>query len=418
MADVQTPQINEETPVSVETPVVEEAVEATAVETAPAEETKETKAESKKAPAKKSASSSAPLTMADLLAQSDQALKIPQSGDIVTGTVVSINRKMVVVDIGGKTEGLVVDREFQQAEDFIVDLKPGDKVDVYILENQGDRGQIYLSLKKAAMDKKWDEIIAIQQKEEPVSVRAIETNRGGLVVVFEGIRGFIPTSQFGRELSGRLDSLRGKDVTAKILEVDKEKNRLIFSERLVSEASELANADAALATVKEGDEVEGIITGIKPFGIFVAVEVPLQDKEQMGVLEGLVHISEVSWDKIDDLTLMYKKGQRIRAQVVAVNTEHGKLTLSIKQLQDDPWDDFVQTYPEGTTIAGTVSKVVPFGVFVTIAPGIEGLIHESKLGGVPYGAGDKATVVIDSIDTEQRRVRLSPAATDVPVTYK
>lgn len=377
----------------------------------------EVKPESSEPKTKSSKKSAGPITMADLLADSSYELKIPQTGDIVVGTVVSINKKMVVVDVGGKTEGLVVDREFQMAEDFIAELKAGDKVDVYVLE-QGSGGQMFLSLKKAAMDKKWDEIIAQQENDEVISVKAIDTNRGGMVVVYEGIRGFIPTSQFGREVSGKLDSLKGKDIKARILEVDKEKNRLIFSERLVSEADELANADAALSSVKEGTVVEGIITGIKPFGIFVAAEVPLGKEGEIGVLEGLVHISEVSWDKIDDLTTLYRKGQRIQAQILAVNEEHGKLTLSVKKLQDDPWDDFAEKYPEGTTLTGKVSKVVPFGVFVAVAPGIEGLIHESKLGGIPYVQGDEASVVIDSIDTEQRRVRLSPAATDVPVTYK
>lgn len=387
-----------------------------------AEQDKQDKADSDKAEEPKAQEAApkrapGPITMADLLSDSSYELKIPQTGDIIVGTVVSVNKKMVVVDVGGKTEGLVVDREFQMAEDFIAELKAGDKVDVYVLE-QGSGGQMFLSLKKAAMDKKWDEIIAQQENDEAVSVKAIDTNRGGMVVVYEGIRGFIPTSQFGREVSGKLDSLKGKDIKARILEVDKEKNRLIFSERLVSEADELANADAALSSVKEGTVVEGIITGIKPFGIFVAAEVPLGDEGEIGVLEGLVHISEVSWDKIDDLTLLYRKGQRIQAQILAVNEEHGKLTLSIKKLQDDPWDDFAEKFPEGTTLTGKVSKVVPFGVFVAVAPGIEGLIHESKLGGIPYVQGDEASVVIDSIDTEQRRVRLSPAATDVPLTYK
>jgi len=371
------------------------------------------------APSPQKSSVNAPaITMADLLADSNYELKIPRPGDIVIGTVVTLNKKMVVVDIGGKTEGLVADREFQLAEDFIVDLKPGDKVDVYVMENQGSQGQVYLSLKKAAMDKKWDEIISQLEKEEAVLVKALDTNRGGMVVVYEGIRGFIPTSQFGREVSGKLETLKGKDLKVRILEVDKDKNRLIFSERLVSEKDELANAEAALSSVKENDVIDGVITGIKPFGIFVAVEVPLGDKGEIGVLEGLVHISEVSWDKVDDLTMMYKKGQRIKAQVLAINEEHGKLTLSVKQLQDDPWDDFAAKYPEGTTLSGVVSKVVPFGVFVSVSSGIEGLIHESKLSGVPYAQGDEVSVVIDSIDAAQRRVRLSPAATDVPVTYK
>lgn len=416
------PEVVKETKVK-KAPKAESAKKAKKTETASPVESASPEAlkvekESTKAPQTVSAQAAPTITMADLLADSNYELKIPQAGDIVVGTVVSINKKMVVVDIGGKTEGLVADREFQLAEDFITELKPGSKVDVYVMENQGSQGQVYLSLKKAAMDKKWDEIIAQLENEEPVLVKALDTNRGGMVVVYEGIRGFIPTSQFGREVSGKLETLKGKDLKVRILEVDKEKNRLIFSERLVSEEDELANAEAALNSVKENDVIDGVITGIKPFGIFVAVEVPLSEKGGIGVLEGLVHISEVSWDKVDDLTAMYKKGQRIKAQVLAINEEHGKLTLSVKQLQDDPWDDFAAKYPEGTTLSGVVSKVVPFGVFVSVSPGIEGLIHESKLSGVPYAQGDEVSVVIDSIDTDQRRVRLSPAATDVPVTYK
>lgn len=378
---------------------------------------KTTNNDKKTQPAAKTASA---LTMADLLADNDYELKIPKPGDVVTGTVVSVNRKMVVVDIGAKTEGLVVDKEYQLAEDLIADLKPGDKVDVYVLEHQGDAGQLYLSLKKATLDKMWDKVVEIHTKDEPITVKSIDTNRGGMVVVYEGVRGFIPTSQFGRESSGKLESLKGKELTVKILEVDKDKGRFILSERLVSEEQELANAEKALSKISPEDVVEGVITGIKPFGIFVAVEVPLEEgnDDNIGVLEGLVHISEISWDKIDDLNALFQKGQRVKAKVLAINEEHGKLTLSIKQLQDDPWDEFVDKFPAGTTIQGTVSKVVPFGVFVTISPGVEGLIHESKLEGATFVAGDKVSVVIDSVDTDQHRVRLSLAATDVPVTYK
>ncbi len=378
---------------------------------------KTTNNDKKTQPAAKTASA---LTMADLLADNDYELKIPKPGDVVTGTVVSVNRKMVVVDIGAKTEGLVVDKEYQLAEDLIADLKPGDKVDVYVLEHQGDAGQLYLSLKKATLDKMWDKVVEIHAKDEPITVKSIDTNRGGMVVVYEGVRGFIPTSQFGRESSGKLESLKGKELTVKILEVDKDKGRFILSERLVSEEQELANAEKALSKISPEDVVEGVITGIKPFGIFVAVEVPLEEgnDDNIGVLEGLVHISEISWDKIDDLNALFQKGQRVKAKVLAINEEHGKLTLSIKQLQDDPWDEFVDKFPAGTTIQGTVSKVVPFGVFVTISPGVEGLIHESKLEGATFVASDKVSVVIDSVDTDQHRVRLSLAATDVPVTYK
>lgn len=398
--------------------VVEET-QAVAQEAAPEVEAKAEEKAPKKSekPSEKSQASSKPLTMEDLLAGADYSIKVPQTGDITQGEVVGITKKMVLVDIGGKTEGLVMDKEFQQAQDFIENLKVGDTVDVYVVEGQNQNGQTILSLKRAMMDKKWDELTALQEKDETVKVYGVETNRGGMVVTYDGLRGFIPTSQFGREVSSKLDSLRGKEFEAKILEVNKEQNRLIFSERLVSEADVIANSEAALEAVKEGATVEGVITGIKPFGIFVAVEVDLGDGK-LGVLEGLVHVSEVSWDRIENLNALYKKGQKIQTRVLAVSKDHGKLTLSIKQLLDDPWDAFVENNPAGSTVTGTVSRVVPFGVFVTIASGIDGLIHESKLGGETFMAGDEVTVSIDSIDGDQRRVSLSPATTDVPVMYK
>lgn len=362
------------------------------------------------------------LTMEDLLSQSEYKLSVPKAGDIIQGKVAGVTKKMVLVDVGGKTEGLVVDKEFQQAVDFISELKIGDTVDVYVLDGENEQGQILLSLKKAAMDKKWDEFIKIMEEQTTIQVKAIDVNRGGMVVMLEGVRGFIPTSQFGRAVSGKLPVLKGKDLDVKLIEVDKEKNRLIFSERLVSEADEIANSSAALDAVKEGAIVKGTITGIKPFGIFVAVEVEVAEekegKAQLGVLEGLVHISEVAWDKVDDLQALYKKGQEIETKVLLVDKEQSKLTLSIKQLQGDPWEKLEQECPAGSTITGTVSRVVPFGVFVTIASGVDGLIHESKLNGTTYFEGEKVSVVIDSIDTDQRRVSLSPTASELPVNYK
>lgn len=359
---------------------------------------------------------SQPLSMADLLAQSEYNLKVPKTGDIVEGTIANITKKMVLVDVGGKTEGLVVDKEFQIAEDFIQALKVGDKVSVYVLDSENEQGQILLSLKKAALDKKWDELAKLMADAATVQVKAVDVNRGGMVVVLDGMRGFIPTSQFGRAVSGKLNMLKGQDLDVKIIEVDKEKNRLIFSERLVSEASEIANATQALDAIKVGETVNGTITGVKPFGIFVAVEVPV--KEGLGIIEGLVHISEISWDKIDDLNALFKKGQKVETKVLAVDQESGKLTLSVKQLQGDPWEKLAQECSPGSTITGKVSRVVQFGVFVTIAPGVDGLIHESKLAGQTYFEGEEISVVVDSVDVEQHRVSLSPTISQLPVTYK
>lgn len=375
------------------------------------QEATETKKESKKA--------EQPITMEQLLAQSDYNLHIPTEGDIITGTVIEITKKMVLVDIGAKTEGLVLDREFQSAQDMIVDLKPGDKVDAFVVDGDNAHGQILLSLKRAAQDKKWDELVKAQNEETTIAVDGLDVNRGGMVVAVDGLRGFIPTSQFGRQVTGKLDTLVGKSIDVKVLEADKEKNRLIFSERLVSEADEIANSDAALSNVSVGDVVKGTVTGVKPFGVFVAVEVPLEGKEDgLGVLEGMVHISEVSWDKVDDLTSMFEKGQVIETKVVSVDKDQKKLTLSTKRLQDDPWEQLSEECPPGTTVSGEVTRVVPFGVFVTIASGVDGLIHESKLNGQTFSEGESVSVVVDSIDIDQRRVSLSPTTDELPVTYK
>ena len=363
---------------------------------------------------------SAGVTMADLLAQSDYTLRVPKTGNITTGVIKSITKKLVLIDVGGKTEGVVADREYQQAIDFIETLKEGETVDVYVLDGESDSGQILLSLKKAALDKKWDELNEAIQADKSVSVHAMDVNRGGMVVLYEGLRGFIPTSQFGRHITSKLATLKGKNIDVKVIEADREKNRLIFSERQVSEASEIANSTAALQALEEGQVVKGVITGIKPFGLFVAVEVPVENEGEKGtgVLEGLVHVSEVSWDKVDDLNALYKKGQQVEAKVVVVDKNQGKLTLSLKQLQGDPWNDFAAEITEGSTMKGTVSRIVPFGVFVSLKSGIDGLIHESKLGGEVFSEGEEVMVSVDSIDTDQRRVSLSPMTSELPVTYK
>ena len=367
------------------------------------------------------ATDSKKLTMADLLAQAGKNLQIPHSGDIISGKVVDITKKMILLDIGAKTEGLVVDREFQAAKEMLPDLKPGDKIDVFVLDSENEQGQILLSVRRAVMDRKWDDLIQLVESQETVQVEGVEVNKGGMVVMLDGLRGFIPTSQFGRQVTGKLDSLKGQMLDVKVLESDKEKNRLIFSERLVSEADEIANSDKAVSSVKAGDVVSGTVTGVKPFGVFVAVEVPVSgegEEAHYGVLEGMVHISEVSWDKVDDLSKLYDKGSKIETKVISVDKDQKKLTLSLKQLQNDPWDKLAQDCPPGTTVTGTVSRIVPFGVFVSIVGGVDGLIHESKLEGREYEEGKKISVVIDSIDSDQRRVSLSPTTDELPVTYK
>lgn len=376
--------------------------------------------EEKKVEKPKKSTGKAPTTMEELLASMDYTLKAPKKGEVIKGLITDISKKMVLVDIGGKTEGMVVDKEFEAVKDMVMDMAIGDEIEVYVLSPENDRGQILLSLRKAAVDKKWETFEEHMGTSETIEVYGLEVNRGGLIVQTDGIRGFVPSSQFGTDYLGKMEKLVGKRFKVKVIEVDKEKNRLIFSERHVSEAEAMAQKSQALGKVEDNATYEGVVSGIMPFGAFVTVEVPLDKKtEAMGKVEGLIHISEISWEKVTDPNNHFKVGDHLKVMVIGVNEENGKLNLSVKRLLNDPWKEIEKKYVVGNKVSGKVTRVAPFGVFVTLEPGVDGLIHISK---VPNGeepkVGDKLDVYVESLDTATRRMSLGVVLTEVPVGYK
>lgn len=368
----------------------------------------------------KKESKTKPTSMEELLSATGYTLSVPKPGAVLTGMVTEVTKKMILVDIGAKTEGMVIDREFEAARDYISDLKQGDEVSVFVVSPENERGQILLSLKRALVDRKWEQFAEYMQTGEAVEVRGLEVNKGGMIVVSEGIRGFVPSSQFGKTYLGKMDLLIDKDFKVKVIEVDKEKNRLIFSERLVSEAEEIAKKTEALKHVTSGDVYEGVVSGIMPFGVFVGVEVPFKgDDAGVGKVEGLVHISEISWEKVNDPNDYFKLGDRVKVKVLGIDEAAGKLNLSVKQMSDDPWHTVATKYPVGAKVMGKVSRTAPFGAFVTLEPGIDGLIHISK---IPSGSdpkvGGEIEVFVEHVDPEQRRMSLGLVLTEVPVGYK
>lgn len=392
-----------------------------------ADETQETKKETKTSSKSKKESetkstekadvSGDSMSMEDLLEATGTELKAPKRGDVVEGVITEINRKMVLVDIGGKTEGMVVDSEFEATKELIKDLAVGDTVSVYVSSPENDRGQILLSLKKAAVDRKWDQFDEYLETGSVVNVTGLEVNRGGMIVMAEGLRGFVPSSQFGKSYLGNMDALLEKEFEVKVIEVDKPKNRLIFSEREVSEAEAIEKKSQALDVIDVGKIYEGVVSGIMPFGAFVTVTVPLPDKGEEGQVEGLVHISEISWEKVNDPNDYFTQGDRVKVKVLGV--DNGKLNLSVKQLSDDPWSNILDKYEVGTSTKGKVTRVEPFGVFVTLEPGVDGLIHISKIqAGEEPEVGGEIEVVVDSVDAENRRMSLGLVLTEVPVMYK
>jgi ribosomal protein S1 len=208
-------------------------------------------------------------------------------------------------------------------------------------------------------------------------------------------------------------------IKVKTIEVEQEKNRLIFSEKFVSEEKELALKTAAMNAVKPSEIYEGVVSGVMNFGLFITAEVPVNDKGEIGLVEGLVHISEISWEKVTYPGSYFKLGDRLKVKVLDVDPENEKLNLSIKQLSADPWLTIEERYPVGSVITGTVSRIEQFGVFVNVETGVDGLIHNSKLDSEQkLHKGQQISVNIESIDKDNKRMSLTLITNELPVDYK
>lgn len=354
-------------------------------------------------------------TMEELLSQTGYKLRGWKVGDAVQGVVMEKTSQAIYLDIGGKTEGMVIDREIKAAKGFIKDLKIGDKVLVVVTQPENDKGQTLLSLKKAAFQKVWQEFEEKLKTGKPLKVLGIQANKGGLVVEVKGTQGFIPASQFSSQYLGKIEQLIGKDLAVKVIEVDSQKNRLIFSEKAVSEAGLLEEQEKVLKGIKVGDIFVGEISGVMPFGYFVKISPP---KSKI-TLEGLVHISEISWGKVEDPARFYKLQDKVKIKVLAVDKKSGKLNLSIKQLLPDPWENIEKKYPPDTKVKGEIVRLLPFGAFVNLEPGIEGLIHISKIPAEKsLKAGQKVDCFVEFLDKENRRLSLGLVLKEKPVGYK
>lgn len=363
------------------------------------------------------AKKTAPKTMADLLAQSGYEVKPLNRGDVVEGTITEKGRHSLYIDIGAKTEGIVLDRDLADAKELLSELEVGDRIKAIVVQPENDSGQIVLSLKRAAMDRAWDFFEEKYETQEAFKVIGRETNKGGLIVRTRGIQGFVPASQFSADYVGKVDKLVEKKVAVKVIEVDREKNRLILSERAVSEAEMLAAQQKVLDEVKKGDSHEAEITAVMPFGFFVKIY--FEKGSQKTFLEGLVHISEISWERVSEVGAYGKVGDKVKVRVLAIDEKSGKLNLSIKQLLPDPWGSVGEKYPKDKKVKGTVSRATPFGVFITLEPGIEGLVHISKIPAtLSPKVGDELSCYVDSIDLEGRKMSLGVVLTEKPVGYK
>ena len=356
---------------------------------------------------------SADMTMADLLSMDEAGSIGFKKGDNIKGKITSIKNKAIFIDVGGKTDAMVGGKELEFVRDYVADLKVGDEIEVNVKIPENDKGEILVSIRGAASGYGWNFFDEKAKNEGEVTVFAKELNRGGTVVIAPfGFFGFIPGSQIGEKYDGNPEKMLGKKIKVKVLEVDKDKNRLVFSERLVSEPDKVGEEGDIIDSLKSGEVFEAEVTRVEPFGVFVRIV-----KGKL-TLEGLVHISEISWEKVSDVTTMYKAKQMIKVKLI--NKDEGRLQFSVKRLSDDPWEGIEKKYGKDKEVEGEVVRLASFGALVRLEAGVEGLVHISKLTrGVDFKEGDKISIYIESVDVERRKISLGLVMTDKSkVIYK
>jgi len=369
--------------------------------------------ESKRAENSHGASKSKPQTMEELLNATGYQFKGLKRGETVTGVITGISGKAVLVDIGAKTEGLVGEREFDAARDFIKTLKVGDRLSFQVVNPESESSQIYLSLRKSAMSSGWGKLLEAKEKGEELEVLVSQAGKSGLVVESFGLTGFIPNSQIGSQNLKRLNELVEKRIKVKLVEVDEANERLIFSEKAVSEKEKIAEIAKAIEKVKIGHEYEGTISGVTPFGVFVQIKIAQVP------IEGLVHISEIAWEKVDDPGVLLKVGDEVQVKVISTDKKAGRLALSLKQLISDPWLELAAKYPPETRIKGKVVRLSAFGAFVEIEPNLTGLLHISKIPAqAKINVGDELSCFVEAVEPEKRRLSLGLVLKEKPVGYK
>lgn len=305
------------------------------------------------------------------------SISIPKVGDFVDGVIIGRKESTLFVDLGPFNVGIVYGRELMQAKDMVRNLRPGDHVTAKITEMENEQGYVELSLKEAGQEIIWREAQELAERHIPLELKVKEANKGGLVLEWEGIQGFLPASQLrpthyprveGGDKERILDELKklvGETLVVTIITANQAEDKLIFSEKEI----QTDEVKKVLAKYKVGNVIEGKITGVVDFGVFIKIE---------DNLEGLAHISELSWSLVEDPRSLFEIGQKVKAKIIGI--EGGKISLSIKALEPDPWEKVKEKYKKGDIVEGVVIRLNRYGVLVAIEEGVAGLVHISEFG--------------------------------------
>jgi small subunit ribosomal protein S1 len=341
----------------------------------------------------------------DFLAAVEKTLKFFNDGDLIEGTVVKIDRDEVLLDVGYKTEGVIPSRELSIRHDADPSeiVAVGDTIEALVLQKEDKEGRLILSKKRAQYERAWGDVEKVKEADGTVTGVVIEVVKGGLIVDI-GLRGFLPASLIELRRVRDLGPYLGQKVEAKILELDKNRNNVVLSRRALLEQSQSASRSTFLQDLVKGQIRTGVVSSIVNFGAFI----------DLGGVDGLVHVSELSWKHIEHASEVVEIGQEVTVEVLEVDQDRERVSLSLKATQEDPWQLFARTHAIGQYAPGKVTKLVPFGAFVRVADGIEGLVHISELSAKHIELAEQVVAVnqdvfvkVIDIDLDRRRISLS-----------
>jgi small subunit ribosomal protein S1 len=353
-------------------------------------------------------------TMESLLKEQDLNVDLPQAGEIRTGVIASIGPSQILVSIGAKSEGVVSGRELEQltAEEREA-LSVGQEVHVYVINPEDQNGNVVLSLKRAQEQISWDNVEKLLSSDEVIESKIIGFNKGGLIAGVEGLRGFVPSSQIsamrrsqstGDTPEQRWQKMIGQPITVRVIEVDRERRRLILSERAASTESRQSIKERVIEELEEGNVYTGRVTSLANFGAFININ----------GADGLVHLSELSWEHIDHPREVLEVGQEVKVKVINVDREKKRIGLSVRALQEDPWRARVEKYSVGQLVEGVITRLTKFGAFARLEGDIEGLIHISEIAEhriehpkEVLKEGEVKSLRVIRIDPDQHRIGLS-----------
>lgn len=350
------------------------------------------------------------MTMAELLEQSPELQPVVR-GQVIQGTIVKKDSNELLVNVGSKYEGIVRSKDLERVNpDYLATLQIGDEIPVYVVHLEDDDGYVVLSLSKAVIEYDWEKAQEIYEAAKVFDGKVVSSNKGGLIVNFGSVRGFVPGSQLdpvrisNLEKANQWSDLLGEKLTLKIIEVDKRRNRLIMSEKAAVEEARQKHKEALLEKLNEGDVIEGRVTSLADFGAFI----------DLGGTEGLIHLSELSWTQIAHPGDVVSVGEDMDVYVLNIDHERQRIGLSLKRLQPEPWSQVLENYQPGQIVSAEITKLTNFGAFARVDNALEGLIHISELSDKNINhprdivsEGDKVELRIISIEPDKKRMGLS-----------